>query len=179
MTTEKKKLILYLAGPSGFTELGRFGVKPLKEILLNYYDVVDPFEIAAEKGKKITEFEKLLSNTHTGLAVEEIRRKLRNLNTEIGEENTSLIQKADIIFAILDGVDVDSGTASEIGYAFGSNKKILGFRSDFRITGDNFGSEVNIQVEYFIRASGGVIFHSIEEVEKQLPFQAKANKVNR
>ena len=41
----------------------------------------------------------------------------RNLNVEIGRNNQLAIDSSDIVFAILDGVDVDSGTASEIGYA--------------------------------------------------------------
>jgi nucleoside 2-deoxyribosyltransferase len=179
MNTEQKKPILYLARPTGFSELGRFGVKSLKELLLNHYDILDPFELASEQGRQIYELEKLLSNINTGLAVEEIKSKIRNINTKIGEQNTSLIQKADIIFAILDGIDVDSGTAAEVGYAFGNKKKIFGFRSDFRYAGDNFGSEINLQVEYFIRTSGGVIFHSLEEVQNQIPLQAKANKLIR
>jgi nucleoside 2-deoxyribosyltransferase len=62
-----------------------------------------------------------------------------------------------MVFAVLDGTDVDSGTAAEIGYAFAKGKPILGYRGDFRLSADNDGSIVNLQVEYFIRASGGTI----------------------
>lgn len=34
-------------------------------------------------------------------------------------------------FAVLDGVDVDSGTAWEIGYAYARGKPIIGLRTDF------------------------------------------------
>lgn len=67
-----------------------------------------------------------------------------------------------MVFAVLDGTDVDSGTASEIGYAYALGKRILGYRGDFRLSADNEGSIVNLQVEYFIRASGGEIFNQIE-----------------
>ena len=43
------------------------------------------------------------------------------------------LQKADIIVANLDGIDVDSGTAWEIGYAFQMKKPIIGIRSDARM----------------------------------------------
>lgn len=43
------------------------------------------------------------------------------------------LQKADIIVANLDGIDVDSGTAWEIGYAFQIKKPIIGIRSDARM----------------------------------------------
>ena len=58
---------------------------------------------------------------------------------------------------MLDGTDVDSGTAAEIGYAFARGKNILGYRGDFRLSADNEGATVNLQVEYFIRESGGDI----------------------
>jgi nucleoside 2-deoxyribosyltransferase len=68
-----------------------------------------------------------------------------------------------VVFAILDGVDVDSGTAAEIGYAFAKGKPILGYRGDFRLSADNEGSIVNLQVEYFIRQSGGDIVTNVAD----------------
>lgn len=47
------------------------------------------------------------------------------------------IDSAHVILCILEGPDVDSGTALEMGYAFAKNKPILGFRSDFRASEDN------------------------------------------
>ena len=66
--------------------------------------------------------------------------------------------------AVLDGTDVDSGTAAEIGYAFARGKLIVGYRGDFRLSADNEGSTVNLQVEYFIRASGGTIVERYEDL---------------
>ena len=85
----------------------------------------------------------------------------RSLDIEIGRNNQLAIDKSDIVFAILDGVDVDSGTAAEIGYACAKGKPILGYRGDFRLSADNEGAMVNLQVEYFIRASGGDILTSL------------------
>lgn len=79
-----------------------------------------------------------------------------------GEANLRAIDGADGVVAVLDGVDVDSGTASEIGYAFAKGKRIVGYRNDFRRTGDTMASVVNLQVEFFIRASGGDIVRSID-----------------
>jgi nucleoside 2-deoxyribosyltransferase len=75
--------------------------------------------------------------------------------SEIGGNNRAGIDSADMVLAVLDGTDVDSGTAAEIGYAFGKGKPIRGCRGDFRLFADNDGSMVNLQVEYFIRQSGG------------------------
>jgi hypothetical protein len=78
-------------------------------------------------------------------------------NMELGRSNAASISAADGVVAILDGVDVDSGTASEIGFAFAKGKRIHGLRTDFRLASDNEGSIVNLQVQYFIEASGGEI----------------------
>ena len=73
-----------------------------------------------------------------------------------------------MIFAVLDGADVDSGTAAEIGYGFAKHKPVLGYRGDFRLSADNEGGIVNLQVEYFIRASGGDIIGQISDLPSAL-----------
>lgn len=42
------------------------------------------------------------------------------------------IRSADIVVALLDGQDSDSGTCVELGYAYAMNKKIFGLLTDFR-----------------------------------------------
>ena len=69
---------------------------------------------------------------------------------------------------MLDGTDVDSGTAAEIGYAFAKNKLIIGYRGDFRLSADNEGGIVNLQVEYFIRASGGDIITKLNDLPTKM-----------
>ncbi len=76
------------------------------------------------------------------------------LNRMIGSHNTQLIHQAHGVVAVLDGPDVDSGTAAEIGYATALGRWVLGYRSDPRPRGDNPGCLVNLQVEYFIRMRG-------------------------
>jgi nucleoside 2-deoxyribosyltransferase len=91
-------------------------------------------------------------------------QRLTEINTELGRANKASIDAADGLFAILDGVDVDSGTAAEIGYAFARGKYVCGLRTDFRLAGDNHGSIVNLQVQYFIEQSGGQIVTSVGEL---------------
>jgi nucleoside 2-deoxyribosyltransferase len=98
----------------------------------------------------------------------ERRDAWRRINPEIGRKNQRLIDECDVIFAVLDGADVDSGTAAEIGYGFAKQKPILGYRSDFRLSADNEGGIVNLQVEYFIRASGGDIVSQIGDLPSAL-----------
>ena len=63
----------------------------------------------------------------------------------IFSKNEAAIDKSDIIVAVIDGTDVDSGTAWEIGYAYARSKPILGLRTDFRTLG--IEGTVNLMIE--------------------------------
>ena len=78
------------------------------------------------------------------------------------------MQECDGVIAVLDGPDVDSGTASEIGYTFALGKTILGYRGDFRLSSENEFGKVNIMVQYLIEKSGGKIVSSVEELKKEV-----------
>ena len=80
-----------------------------------------------------------------------------------------------MVLANLDGQDVDSGTAAEIGYAFAKGKPIIGYRGDVRLSSDNVGSTVNLQVEFFIRESGGEIVTSASTIPAALARVVNAN----
>ena len=98
----------------------------------------------------------------------EKRAAWQKKNFEMGKRNSEAIKSSDGVVAVLDGVDIDSGTASEIGYAYGLGKIIVGYRGDFRLSSDNEGSIVNLQVEYFIRDSGGQIVNTAERLDEIL-----------
>jgi nucleoside 2-deoxyribosyltransferase len=61
-------------------------------------------------------------------------RNSKNKNKEIFQDCIDSINKADVIVAILEGADADSGTSVELGYAYSKEKAILGIRTDFRIS---------------------------------------------
>ena len=48
------------------------------------------------------------------------------------EHDLRLLKECDFVFAILNGTDVDSGTAWEIGYAYANGAKIYGILEDTR-----------------------------------------------
>jgi len=154
-------LQVYLAGPFGFSEAGRdFMYRVLvPELRREGYEVVDPW--------------KLTDQAKIGLVLKlpygEARREAwRSLNPEIAANNRIAIDRCDAVFAVLDGADVDSGTAAEIGYAFAQHKPIVGYRGDLRLSSDNEGSTVNLQVEYFIRESGGTIALNLKDALQAL-----------
>ncbi|HEV8641598.1 MAG TPA: nucleoside 2-deoxyribosyltransferase [Methylomirabilota bacterium] len=152
---------LYLAGPLGFSEAGRAfyhgRLLPLVEGL--GYDVIDPWALTDPQR---------LEAVRSIPDGPERRAAWRRLNHEIGETNRRAIEQADGVLAVLDGPDVDSGTAAEIGFAFAQSKPIVGYRGDVRITADNEGALVNLQVEYFILAGGGAIVTGLDELESAL-----------
>lgn len=76
----------------------------------------------------------------------------RAVNAAIADRNLDLIRQADAVLALLDGTDVDSGVAAEIGYAAALGKPVVGLRLDVRRTGDNEGAAVNLQVEALLAA---------------------------
>ncbi|WP_457558605.1 nucleoside 2-deoxyribosyltransferase [Candidatus Harpocratesius sp.] len=164
---------LYFAGPHGFSEIGVTGTQQIKDLLKKYFDVIDPFNYPKniKLGKQINTIMKNLHVMDRSGAILNFHKsidELSKINIQIARNNKELLQSSDLIFAILDGPDVDSGTATEIGMAYILGKKIYGFRSDFRLSGDNYGCTVNLQVEYCIKESGGRLFHSLADLESYL-----------
>ena len=152
---------IYLASPLGFSEAGRYFYTTVLVPFVRGlgYEVLDPWTL--------TDVRKIL--TVQGMPYGPAKREAwRTLNLEMGATNRAAIDAARGVVAVLDGTDVDSGTAAEIGYAFARGKLIVGYRGDFRLSADNEGSTVNLQVEYFIRESGGSIVDRYEDLESSL-----------
>jgi nucleoside 2-deoxyribosyltransferase len=152
---------IYMASPLGFSEAGRsfYNGTLIPEVIRLGFEVIDPWTLTDQA--KIDAVEKMPYGV-------ERRDAWRRLNVEIGGNNRAGIDRSDAVLAVLDGTDVDSGTAAEIGYAFAKCKPILGYRGDFRLSADNEGSTVNLQVEYFIRQSGGDIVTKLADLAPAL-----------
>jgi nucleoside 2-deoxyribosyltransferase len=148
---------IYLANPLGFSETGTQFIQQVLLPELNRLgrQVINPFDLVDVK--RIQEIRAMPAGSARIEA-------WRALNAEIGKTNEKTIDSCDIVFAVLDGADVDSGTASEIGYAYAKQKLIMGYRGDFRLSSDNEGGIVNLQVEHFIHASGGTIVSKASEI---------------
>lgn len=152
---------IYIASPLGFSEAGRYFMyeKLIPIVAGTGLEIIDPWKLTPQfmidKVMNITDGQSRIA-------------AWKNLNRIIGDNNRKGIESSDGLFAVLDGCDVDSGTASEIGYACALKKPVTAYRGDFRIAGDNEGSIVNIQVEYFIYSSGGTIASTLDEAEKEI-----------
>ena len=80
---------------------------------------------------------------------------------EVFQTDIEALNKADIVVASLNGVDVDSGTAFELGYAFAKGKKLFGLHTDFRTFSPT--SEVNLML-----LKSCVMCHSLQELDVAL-----------
>lgn len=71
------------------------------------------------------------------------------------------LSHADVVVAVIDGADADSGTAWEMGYAFARNIPVISFRTDFRKAGVH--EHVNLMLE-----QSSCVVHKEEDMLKAL-----------
>lgn len=144
---------IYAAGPLGFTDATR----PFHDDVLvpalraRGAEVLDPWAGGGAIG--------------AALAIADGRERiaaLQSANREVAEANEAMIRACDGVLAVLDGTDVDSGTAAEIGFAAALGRPVVGWRSDVRAAGDNEGAIVNLQVQHFVEVTGGRIERSLD-----------------
>jgi nucleoside 2-deoxyribosyltransferase/predicted secreted protein len=69
----------------------------------------------------------------------------RKVHRQIFKKHLQALQRADRVVAVIDGADADSGTAWEMGYAFGIGKEVIAIRTDFRRVG--LHEQVNLMLE--------------------------------
>jgi len=67
------------------------------------------------------------------------------INAEIARRNLRALERCDLVVAVVDGADADSGVAMEIGYAHALGTPIRLVRTDFRSQGPRVGP-VNIML---------------------------------
>lgn len=150
----------YIAGPLGFTEAGRdYYQRSYLPALATVVEPVDPWALTTAQ--------------ELADAVRQGRR--RELALTIGRRNAETIRSCQLLAADLDGQELDSGTAAEVGYGAALGLVCFGLRTDLRQTGEE-GVAVNLQVETFIADSGGRIVTTLEELVAALTEAAGALK---
>lgn len=136
----------YIASPLGFSEGGRFYYKEVYlPALSQVVSPVDPWSVATPD--EITEAR--------------VHGRDREMMLTIGRRNVAAIRTCALLASYLDGQELDSGTAAEVGFAAGIGLPCFGLRTDLRENGDA-GMAVNLQVETFILESGGRISSSLD-----------------
>lgn len=149
---------VYVAGPWGFTEPGRkfYAARVLPAIRKAGLQPLDPWAA----GKKI--LGPVLANPKSSPA------KVKAACLALGAANEAMIRRADAVFALVDGCDLDSGTCSEIGFAASIGVPIVAMRTDYRSAGDAPEIPINLQVLYFIESSGGSVLKSLVPAIREL-----------
>jgi nucleoside 2-deoxyribosyltransferase len=87
----------------------------------------------------------------------------RSAHQAIFKKNLAALEAADLLVAVIDGADADSGTAWEMGYAFAKGIPVISIRTDFRMTGHQ--EHVNLMLE-----KSSAIVRSEEELLSRLSF---------
>jgi nucleoside 2-deoxyribosyltransferase len=156
MTNET--ISVYVAGPDGFSEATR---DFMEQRLLPWLRglgirVINPWEMTT--GQEVADVYGMPDGAEKDRAVDDLNMRIGRRNYEEG------IVPCTFVIANLDGQEVDSGTAAEIGAAAALGKRIYGRRSDLRLSGE-LGAVVNLQVAYFVRMHGGSIAHSFAELQ--------------
>lgn len=149
----------YVAGPEGFSETTRLWHENtlIPMLIKEGAFPLDPWQLTL--AEEIGQVGRLVPGGERN-----IRR--RELNQRVARRNYQALKVADFCVASLDGQEIDSGTAAEIGayYALhNGSRPIFARRSDFRSSGEE-GALVNLQVVYFIEQTGGTIVSNINEL---------------
>ncbi len=146
-----KKLSVYIANPLGFSDAGRYWLGRYLVPKLSHagISVINPW------------------GPTMGMSSAQLRARAVSMTGKqalvMGEQNMGDIRRSDAVLAVLDGTDVDSGTAAEVGYAAGIGKRIVGYRGDFRLSSDCVSVAVNLQVQAFIEVSGGRVHYTVDD----------------
>src|SRR4051812_4618105 len=113
---------IYVASPLGFTDAGRMYSETvlLPAVRAAGLEPLDPWDVEPD----------VLRVFALDRDDPERKRLLGDTNRLVGRRNAAMIRRATGVLAVLDGDDVDSGTAAEIGYAAALMRPIVGLRTD-------------------------------------------------
>jgi len=145
---------VYVASPLGFNEPGRHWAATVLHPRLSGagWEVLDPW---------VDETGAIAATLALPPGPERVAA-LRAMSRDIGARNRRLLAEADAVLAVLDGPDVDSGTAAEIGWAAAHGRPVIGLRTDLRLA-DHEAAPVNLQVEDFVVVSGGRLVTTLDD----------------
>jgi hypothetical protein len=142
----------YVASALGFTEAGAYYYESVYlPALREVVTPVDPWSLT----------------TAQEMAEARAGKREYDFALEIGSRNADAIRTCTLLVAHLDGQEVDSGTAAEVGFGAALGLRCFGVRTDLRQNGEP-GVSVNLQVEHFVVASGGALCGSLEELVGEL-----------
>lgn len=150
------KLTCYVASPYGFAESTReFYAKKLLPTLSKYVEVKDPWSVDASHILKMNP-----SEQPAGWV-------------KLGEHHLKTVESVDLVVACLDQEPPDNGTVIELAWAAAHKIPVIGYRGDFRSSGED-GMRYNLMIGAAIKESGGVEVSNLKELELALKTFVKA-----
>ena len=147
---EKKKV--YVASPLGFNEAGRLYLRKELHPALESLGlaILDPWAWQAGLSNR-----QIMDMAGKGTP--------DDLAIELGAKNIAAVDMANLVVAVLDGPDVDSGTAGEMGNAQAKGLPVYALRTDFRFSGDS-EQGINLQLLAYVKLSGGEFYRTLEDL---------------
>jgi nucleoside 2-deoxyribosyltransferase len=122
------------------------------------------FNLKVDEGLRKHGFETFLPQRDAGKLDELLAKEGERAYRTIFERDLRGLEGADAVVAILDGPDVDSGTAFEVGYAFSKGKPVVGLKTDMRVFAK--GEELNNMLVQGIRALAKNLDEVVSELKK-------------
>jgi nucleoside 2-deoxyribosyltransferase len=139
------KMIIYQAGPL-FTAAEQAWHRDLSaQLRVAGYDVIWPGDLLTD---------------------EEIDAAGVRAPTLIFQACKDALDKCNCVVALLDGPQVDDGTAWEIGYAYAKGLPIYGIRTDSRAAGETRHSRVNAMIEKCLQVLAGSVEELIDIIRR-------------
>jgi nucleoside 2-deoxyribosyltransferase len=153
---------LYLASPLGFSPENASYLNQIKAALTAQgLEIFDPWQQE--------QFNEQIAAAFRERDYDARVRAFAEVARLIGACNEAGIRQSDVLLAVLDGAEVDSGTAAEVGFGCALGKTCYGLRTDLRDSGDFVGVPVNLQLLHFIENSGGTLFRYIADIAITCP----------
>jgi nucleoside 2-deoxyribosyltransferase len=90
-------------------------------------------------------------------------------SSEVFASNLNALRDCSLMIAVLDGPQVDDGSAWEIGFFYARGGPILGIRTDFRKAGEYSDSWVNAMIEQSCSSISTNLDQLASDLEKVLP----------
>jgi len=138
---------IYFAGPLFTLAEQNFNRNLRDELVLLGHEVFLPQESEVHKRKELFERE------HHDMPFD---------YSEIAKDDEKAVYDCDVLTANLDGPMVDDGTSVEVGLARARGKKTLGYRTDFRVSGDDPKNRLNLM----FRLMDKIIFYGGNDISE-------------
>jgi len=129
---------IYLAAPL-FSEAERMYNRQLCDFLASHgFDVYLPQDAGDDSHTRDTESHRAMFEKHVGV-----------------------LRWPDMVVAVIDGADADSGTSGEMGFAYGLGKPVYALRTDFRIAGHHERVNLMLEISSVLAGSREELLHAL------------------